>query len=92
MRKSVEAPAHLSNTIRTGPCQPSMLDKLSVILRRRNTFAFPGYTFDPDSQTIQIQRSIVVSMALIEKAIAMSDLRAHAQQRTARSSGSTFRL
>ncbi|TWB91865.1 ribosome recycling factor [Synechococcus sp. Ace-Pa] len=75
MRKSVEATQRTFNTIRTGRANPSLLDKLSVEYYGAETPLRSLATLStPDSQTIQIQPFDSGSMALIEKAIAMSDL------------------
>ena len=75
MRKSVEATQRTFNTIRTGRANPSLLDKLSIDYYGADTPLKALATLStPDSQTIQIQPIDRGSMALIEKAIAMSDL------------------
>jgi len=75
MRKSLEATQRTFNTIRTGRANPSLLDKLSVEYYGAETPLRSLATIStPDSQTIQIQPFDHGSMALIEKAIAMSDL------------------
>ena len=75
MRKSVEATQRTFNTIRTGRANPSLLDKLSIDYYGADTPHKALATLStPDSQTIQIQPFDRGSMALIEKAIAMSDL------------------
>ena len=75
MRKSVEATQRNFNTIRTGRANPSLLDKLSIDYYGADTPLKALATLStPDSQTIQIQPFDRGSMALIEKAIAMSDL------------------
>jgi len=75
MRKSVEATQRTFNTIRTGRANPSLLDKLSVEYYGSETPLKSLATIStPDAQTIQIQPFDKGSMALIEKAIAMSDL------------------
>ncbi len=75
MRKSVEATQRTFNTIRTGRANPSLLDKLSVEYYGADTPLKSLATIStPDGQTIQIQPFDRGSMALIEKAIAMSDL------------------
>ncbi len=75
MRKSVEATQRTFNTIRTGRANPSLLDKLSVEYYGADTPLRSLATIStPDSQTIQIQPFDSGSMALIEKAISMSDL------------------
>ena len=75
MRKSVEATQRTFNTIRTGRANPSLLDKLTVEYYGADTPLKSLATIStPDAQTIQIQPFYRGSMALIEKAIAMSDL------------------
>jgi ribosome recycling factor len=75
MRKSVEATQRTFNTIRTGRANPSLLDKLSIEYYGAETPLRSLATLStPDSQTIQIQPFDSGSMALIEKAIAMSEL------------------
>jgi ribosome recycling factor len=75
MRKSVEATQRTFNPIRTGRANPSLLDKLSVEYYGAETPLRSLATISaPDAQTIQIQPFDSGSMALIEKAIAMSDL------------------
>jgi ribosome recycling factor len=75
MRKSVEATQRTFNTIRTGRANPSLLDKIVVEYYGAETPLKSLATLStPDSQTIQIQPFDTGSMALIEKAIAMSDL------------------
>ena len=75
MRKSVEATQRTFNTIRTGRANPSLLDKLSIEYYGAETPLRSLATLStPDSQTIQIQPFDTGSMALIEKAIAMSEL------------------
>ena len=75
MRKSVESTQRTFNTIRTGRANPSLLDKLTVDYYGAETPLRSLATLStPDSQTIQIQPFDRGSMALIEKAIAMSDL------------------
>lgn len=75
MRKSVEATQRTFNTIRTGRANPSLLDKLTVEYYGAETPLKSLATIStPDAQTIQIQPFDQGSMALIEKAIAMSDL------------------
>jgi len=75
MRKSVEATQRTFNTIRTGRANPSLLDKIVVEYYGAETPLKSLSTLStPDSQTIQIQPFDTGSMALIEKAIAMSDL------------------
>ncbi|MCS5692703.1 ribosome recycling factor [Cyanobium sp. FGCU-6] len=75
MRKSVEATQRTFNTIRTGRANPSLLDKIMVEYYGAETPLKSLATLStPDSQTIQIQPFDTGSMAVIEKAIAMSDL------------------
>lgn len=75
MRKSVEATQRTFNTIRTGRANPSLLDKINVEYYGTETPLKSLATLStPDSQTIQIQPFDSGSMAVIEKAIAMSDL------------------
>jgi ribosome recycling factor len=75
MRKSVESTQRTFNTIRTGRANPSLLDKISVEYYGTETPLRSLATIStPDSQTIQIQPFDAGSMALIEKAISMSDL------------------
>jgi ribosome recycling factor len=75
MHKSVEATQRTFNTIRTGRANPSLLDKLSIEYYGAETPLRSLATLStPDSQTIQIQPFDSGSMALIEKAIAMSEL------------------
>ncbi|MFM7087128.1 MAG: ribosome recycling factor [Cyanobium sp.] len=75
MRKSVEATQRTFNTIRTGRANPSLLDKISVDYYGAETKLKALATLStPDSQTLQIQPFDRSSLALIEKAISMSDL------------------
>jgi ribosome recycling factor len=75
MRKSVDSTQRTFNTIRTGRANPSLLDKISVEYYGAETSLRSLATIStPDSQTIQIQPFDAGSMAVIEKAIAMSDL------------------
>jgi len=75
MRKSVEATQRTFNTIRTGRANPSLLDKINVDYYGAETPLKSLATLStPDSQTIQIQPFDGSSMAVIEKAISMSDL------------------
>jgi ribosome recycling factor len=75
MRKSLEATQRTFNTIRTGRANPSLLDKISVEYYGAETPLKSLATIStPDSQTIQIQPFDTGAMAVIEKAIAMSDL------------------
>jgi ribosome recycling factor len=75
MRKSLEATQRTFNTIRTGRANPSLLDKIVVEYYGAETPLKSLATIStPDSQTIQIQPFDAGSMAVIEKAIATSDL------------------
>ncbi len=75
MRKSLDATQRTFNTIRTGRANPSLLDKLSIEYYGAETpLRSLASLSTPDSQTIQIQPFDTGAMALIEKAIAMSDL------------------
>ena len=75
MRKSLEATKRTFNTIRTGRANPSLLDKIIVEYYGAETPLKALATIStPDAQTIQIQPFDSGSMALIEKAIATSDL------------------
>ena len=75
MRKSVEATQRTFNTIRTGRANASLLDRITVDYYGAETQLKALATLStPDSQTIQIQPFDRGSLALIEKAIAMSDL------------------
>ena len=75
MRKSVEASQKTLNTIRTGRANPSLLDRLNVEYYGAETPLKSMATIStPDSQTIAIQPFDIGSLALIEKAIATSDL------------------
>ena len=75
MRKSVESTQRTFNTIRTGRANASLLDRISVEYYGAETQLKALATLStPDSQTIQIQPFDRGSLALIEKAIAMSDL------------------
>ena len=75
MTKSLEATQRNFNTIRTGRANTSLLDKVMVEYYGADTPLKSLATISaPDSQTIQIQPFDMGSMALIEKAIAMSDL------------------
>lgn len=75
MRKSVESTQRTFNTIRTGRANASLLDRISVEYYGAETQLKSLATLStPDSQTIQIQPFDRGSLALIEKAIAMSDL------------------
>ncbi len=75
MRKSVEAAQRNFNTIRTGRANTSLLDRLTVEYYEVETPLKALATIStPDSQTISIQPFDLSSLALIEKAIATSDL------------------
>ena len=75
MRKSVEATQRNFNTIRTGRANSSLLDRISVEYYGAETPLKSLATLStPDSQTIQIQPFDISALALIEKAIAMSEL------------------
>ncbi len=75
MHKSVEAAQRTFNTIRTGRANPSLLDRVSVEYYGVETPLKSLATLStPDSQTISIQPFDSSSLALIEKAIATSDL------------------
>ncbi len=75
MSKSVEAAQRNFNTIRTGRANTSLLDRISVEYYGAETPLKSLATIStPDSQTISIQPFDLGSLAVIEKAIAMSDL------------------
>ena len=75
MRKSVESTQRTFNTIRTGRANPSLLDRINVEYYGAETPLKSLATLStPDSQTIAIQPFDLGSIALIEKAIAMSEL------------------
>jgi len=75
MRKSVEATQRDFNTIRTGRANPSLLDRVSVEYYGADTpLKSLASLSTPDSQTIAVQPFDMGSLALIEKAIATSDL------------------
>ena len=75
MRKSVEAVQRNFNTIRTGRANPSLLDRITVDYYGADSPLKSLATIStPDSQTIAIQPFDLGSLALIEKAIATSDL------------------
>ncbi len=75
MRKSVEAVQRNFNTIRTGRANPSLLDRITVEYYGADSPLKSLATIStPDSQTIAIQPFDLSSLALIEKAIATSDL------------------
>tara|TARA_Y100001968_G_scaffold292474_1_gene297694 strand:+ start:5988 stop:6536 length:549 start_codon:yes stop_codon:yes gene_type:complete len=75
MRKSVEAAQRNFNTIRTGRANSSLLDRITVEYYGADTPLKSLATVStPDSQTISIQPFDISSIALIEKAIATSDL------------------
>ncbi len=75
MRKSVEATQRNFNTIRTGRANPSLLDRVNVEYYGADTpLKSLASLSTPDSQTIAVQPFDIGSLALIEKAIATSDL------------------
>ena len=75
MKKSVEASQRNFNTIRTGRANTSLLDRLTVEYYGADTPLKSLATIStPDSQTLSIQAFDLSSLALIEKAISMSDL------------------
>ena len=75
MRKSLDATQRTFNTIRTGRANPSLLDKIQVEYYGSDTpLKSLASLSTPDSQTIQIQPFDTSAMAVIEKAIATSDL------------------
>ncbi len=75
MHKSVEAAQRNFNTIRTGRANTSLLDRISVEYYGADTPLKSLATITtPDSQTIAIQPFDIGSLAVIEKAIATSDL------------------
>ena len=75
MRKSLESTQRTFNTIRTGRANPSLLDKIQVEYYGSDTpLKALANLSTPDSQTIQIQPFDTSAMAVIEKAISMSDL------------------
>lgn len=75
MQKSVESTQRMFNTIRTGRANSSLLDRISVEYYGADTPLKSLATLTtPDSQTIQIQPFDMGALALIEKAIAMSEL------------------
>jgi len=75
MSKSVEAAQRNFNTIRTGRANTSLLDRVSVEYYGADTPLKSLSTIStPDSQTIVIQPFDINSLALIEKAISISDL------------------
>ncbi|MFO7629519.1 MAG: ribosome recycling factor [Prochlorococcaceae cyanobacterium] len=75
MIKSVEATQRTFNTIRTGRANASLLDKIQVEYYGAETPLKSLATITtPDSSTIQLQPFDGGTLALIEKAIAMSDL------------------
>ena len=75
MLKSVEAAQRNFNTIRTGPANPSLLDRITVEYYGAETPLKSLATISiPDSQTIAIQPFDLSCLTLIEKAIATSDL------------------
>jgi len=75
MRKSLDATQRTFNTIRTGRANPSLLDKIQVEYYGSDTpLKSLANLSTPDSQTIQSQPFDASAMAVIEKAIAMSEL------------------
>ena len=75
MQKSVEASQRNFNTIRTGRANTSLLDRLTVEYYGADTPLKALATIStPDSQTISIQPFDISTLALIEKAISISDL------------------
>ncbi|MCP9915465.1 ribosome recycling factor [Cyanobium sp. ATX 6F1] len=75
MQKSLESTLRTFNSIRTGRANPALLDKISVEYYGADTPLKSLATLStPDAQTLQIQPFDAGSMALIEKAIATSDL------------------
>ena len=75
MSKSLEATQRNFNTIRTGRANTSLLDKIVVEYYGADTPLKSLATIStPDAQTIQIQPFDMSAMAMIEKAIATSDL------------------
>ena len=75
MRKSVDSTQRTFNTIRTGRANASLLDKIQVEYYGADTPLKSLATIStPDSTTIQLQPFDMSSLALIEKAISMSDL------------------
>ena len=75
MKKAIEATQRSFNTIRTGRASTSLLDKVSVEYYGTPTsLKSLANISTPDSSTIQIQPYDRGSLAIIEKAISMSDL------------------
>jgi len=75
MSKSLDATQRTFNTIRTGRANPSLLDKIQVEYYGSDTpLKALANLSTPDAQTIQIQPFDTSAMAVIEKAIATSDL------------------
>ena len=75
MQKSVDSTQRTFNSIRTGRANPSLLDRLKVEYYGAETPLKSLATIStPDSQTISIQPFDLNTLALIEKAIATSDL------------------
>ena len=75
MKKSIEASQRNFNTIRTGRANTSLLDRITVEYYGADTPLKSLATIStPDSQTIAIQPFDLSTIALIEKAIATSDL------------------
>jgi ribosome recycling factor len=88
MQKAVEATQRSFNTIRTGRASASLLDKISVEYYGTPTAlkSLANIT-TPDSSTIAIQPYDRGSLAIIEKAISLSDIGL-----TPNNDGSTIRL
>ncbi len=75
MKKAIEATQRSFNTIRTGRASTSLLDKVLVEYYGTPTsLKALANISTPDSSTIQIQPYDRGSLAIIEKAISMSDL------------------
>jgi len=80
MQKSVESTQRMFNTIRTGRANSSLLDRITVEYYGAETPLKSLATLTtPDSQTIQIQPFDIsalagIEKAIVEKAIAMSEL------------------
>jgi ribosome recycling factor len=75
MKKAIEATQRSFNTIRTGRASTSLLDKVAVEYYGTPTsLKALANISTPDSSTIQIQPYDRGSLAIIEKAISMSDL------------------
>ncbi len=88
MQKAVEATQRSFNTIRTGRASTSLLDKISVEYYGTPTgLKSLANITTPDSSTIAIQPYDRGSLAIIEKAISLSDIGL-----TPNNDGSTIRL